>query len=477
MARLLAIVTVFVLIAVAVNFAFKKEGSADSPVVPPIADDAGPEIIPARRTATEAPVAPATSGSDEIQTIDNDSIEAPAMSIAVEDVGEDEILLGTNELTAGIPGDGPLTVDEIRAWLDDPRNHMVLKPTLPKGLAAGAGQIAGIDENPLTRAKIELGRQIYFDTRISVDNTISCASCHDPANGYAKDTQFGVGVGGQLGGRNSPVAYNRILSAAQFWDGRAASLEDQAIGPMANPIEMGNTHEVVVNTLGGLESYRIQFEKIFADGMTIENAGRALASFERAIVTGPTPWDYYVELRDFEQAYAADLEDLEILKEDDPEFYDEYMALKQGAEANPLNESAQRGGELFFGDKAGCTQCHVGANFADELYHNLGVGMAAAEPDIGRMEVTRDEKDRGAFKTPTVRNITQTAPYMHDGSVATLAEVVELYNKGGEPNANLSDKIKPLKLTDQEKADLVAFMEALTGEFPAVETGRLPPNN
>ncbi|MGD9636348.1 MAG: cytochrome-c peroxidase [Pirellulales bacterium] len=387
----------------------------------------------------------------------------------------EEIQLGTPELTAGIPGSGEtLSDEEIKTWLDDPKNHVVLTPTLPLGLLAGAAQITGLDANPLTRAKIELGRQLFFDPRLSKDATISCASCHHPDFSYAKNTQFGEGVGGQLGGRNSPAAYNRILTSVQFWDGRAATLEEQAKGPIANPIEMSNTHDVCVSYLAEIPGYKLQFEKIFPDGVNIENVAKAIASFERTLVTAPTPWDYYEQLRDFKKAYAADLEDLEALKEDDPDLYDEYMTLKAASDAHPISESAIRGGELFFSDKTACTACHVGANFTDELYHNLGVGMDAAKPDVGRMEVTKNEKDRGAFKTPTIRNVSLTGPYMHDGSQKTLAEVVEWYDKGGHPNPNLDEKIKPLKLTAEEKADLVAFMEALTGDLPKVESGRLP---
>ena len=218
-------------------------------------------------------------------------------------------MLGEADLLSGIPGEGTLKVEEIKAWIDDPKNHAVLKPTLPLGLAAGAGQIAGVDENPLTRAKIELGRQLYFDPRLSKDGTISCASCHAPEFGYAKNTQFGVGVGGQLGGRNSPVAYNRILSGPQFWDGRAASLEEQAVGPIANPIEMSNTHDACVACLGNVEGYRTQFEKIFPDGVTIDNVAKAIASFERALVTGPAPWDYYEVYKTYSDSYKEDLAD------------------------------------------------------------------------------------------------------------------------------------------------------------------------
>ena len=154
-------------------------------------------------------------------------------------------------------------------------------------------------------------------------------------------------------------------------------------------------------------------------------------------------------------------------------FAAKFAAAKAGAEAHPMSDSAKRGRDLFFG-KANCTACHVGANLADEKYHNLGVGMAEGEPDLGRFVVTKNELDKGAFKTPTIRNVALTAPYMHDGSQATLEEVVEWYDKGGHPNPNLSDKIKPLKLTDAEQADLVEFMKACTSDTTPVEAGRLP---
>jgi len=387
----------------------------------------------------------------------------------------------------GIPGEGELTAAQIEVWLDDPQSHVTLKPELPLGLAAGAAEIQGLDANPLTRAKIELGRQLYFDTRLSGDNTISCASCHDPVLGFAKDTQFGVGVDGQQGGRNSPVAYNRILSGPQFWDGRAESLEAQAVGPIANPIEMANTHEACVETLQGIAGYVQQFEAVFDEGVTIDNVGKALATFERAIVTGPAPWDYYQEVAAFEKSYKDDLEFIEEeqakdqpdLEDEDLELWDEYTQLKEPLVANAISASAIRGGQLFFSDKAGCTACHLGANFTDEKYHNLGVGMAADNPsdktDWGRFAETNDEKDRGAFKTPTVRNVSLTGPFMHDGSQKTLEEVVEWYAQGGHPNPHLSEKIKKLDLTDQDKKDLVAFMaEGLRSEFPKIQSSRLP---
>lgn len=402
-------------------------------------------------------------------------VAVAALTLHADEKRPSTVILGSPELTAGIPGKGPLTTEQIKKWLANPVNHQPLEVELPLGLDVGRSAISIPKDNPLTRAKIELGRQLYFDPRLSSDGTISCASCHAPDQGYGAHTRFGVGVRGQEGGRNSPVSYNRILSSVQFWDGRAATLEEQAKGPIANPIEMANTHDACLECLKGIEGYRLQFEAIFGtDGMNIDNVAKAIASFERAIVTGPSPADYYEPLRAFAAAFPDYVEDLKAFEEDDPDSFAKYMQLKRASDAHPMNHSARRGRELFFGQKAGCTACHVGANFTDEKYHNLGVGMDAKEPDLGRYVVTKDEKDKGAFKTPTIRNVALTAPYMHDGSQQTLEEVVEWYDKGGHFNPHLSDKIKKLNLTKEEKADLVAYMKALTGEFPQMETGRLP---
>ncbi len=391
------------------------------------------------------------------------------------------VRLGEGDLLTGIPGDGPLTVAEVRAWLGDLANHRELLPLLPMGLDEGAADLPSLSDNPLTRAKIELGRQLYFDPRLSKDGTVSCASCHSPEHGFAFPTRFGVGIEGQQGTRNSPTAANRLLSREQFWDGRADSLEAQAVGPMSNPIEMGFTHEAVVEVCERLTGYRVQFERLFDEGVTIENVGKAIASFERVIVSGPSPWDHHRRLKKFEAAFEA--EDL------DDELATELDALQQAATDAPLSQAAVRGAGLFFGDRTGCTQCHAGANFSDERYHNLGVGLEAlgelredeAIPaeleealDWGRYAITKRDEDRGAFKTPGLRNVAQTAPYLHDGSAATLAEVVALYVEGGHANPFLSPLLEPLDLSEEEQADLVAFLESLTGDWPAVETGRLP---
>jgi cytochrome c peroxidase len=415
---------------------------------------------------------PANVGASTPKT-DKPASEPTQTSPATEPAGKSadqpsKVLLGSPELTAGIPGEGHLSVAQIENWLADPKNHEVLNVELPLGLSLGVIPADVLAANPLTRAKIELGRQLYFDTRLSSNNTVSCASCHHPDHGYAKETQFGVGVDGQMGGRNSPVSYNRILSRAQFWDGRAPSLEAQAVGPIANPIEMGNTHEKAVATLAAIPGYKLQFEKIFGDGgTTIDNVGKAIAAFERAIVTGPSPYDYYERIVPFLKLTEEDFAD-------DAELKAEYEAKLADSKTHPMSESAIRGKDLFFSERINCAHCHVGANFADELYHNLGVGMDKAEPDLGRFNVSKEEKDKGAFKTPTTRNVAFTAPYMHDGSLKTLLEVVEHYNKGGTPNPTLSPKVKKLDLTEQEKLDLVAFMEACSGAFPIVNQGRLP---
>ncbi len=390
-------------------------------------------------------------------------------SLAVENVK-----LGDPSLTSGIPGAGPLQRAEIQKFLSNPANHVELVVELPEGLSAGKEAVFIPADNPLTRAKIELGRQLYFDKRLSVDGTISCADCHHPTTGYGAHTQFGVGVKGQTGNRNSPTSFNRILSKAQFWDGRAGSLEEQAVGPIANPIEMGNTHAAVMKFISANEGYRMQFEKVFGGTPTIDHVGKAIAAFERTLVTGASPYDYYEPLRKFEEAFAEQLEDIETLKEDEPDLYNKYVALKKQSDAHPMSESAKRGRDLFFSTKSNCSACHVGANFSDELYHNLGVGMDAKDPDLGRYTQTKLDKDKGAFKTPTLRNVELNPPYMHDGSQKTLEEVVDWYVKGGHPNPFLSDKIKKLELTDQDKADLVAFMKALTGPLPKVVEARLP---
>ena len=286
------------------------------------------------------------------------------------------------------------------------------------------------EDNPMTPAKVELGRQLFFDGRLSSDGTVSCATCHNPVMGFTDGRETSMGTEAQVGGRSAPSVLNLAYATnGLFWDGRAASLEEQAIGPIANPIEMSNTHENVVARLNTIPGYREQFEHVFGSReVTIENVGKAIATFERTIIAGNAPWDRFVK-----------------------------------GEEDALSEEARRGYELFQ-DKANCIRCHAGFNLTNNQFHNIGVGFDGPDPDLGRYEFTGAEGDQGRFKTPTLRALRYTAPYMHDGSQQTLEEVIEYYDRGGNPNPYLDMEIMPLELTEQEKGDLLALLDAFEGE-------------
>ncbi|MFN8007234.1 MAG: cytochrome c peroxidase [Terriglobia bacterium] len=312
-----------------------------------------------------------------------------------------------------------------------PKGPTPYKIALPAGLDSESMSIP--KDNPLTEEKIKLGKKLYFDKKLSVDQTIACASCHIPEKGFADPSQFSSGVGGKKGGRQAPTVINRVFSTKQFWDGRAASLEEQALGPVQNPVEMAMPNlDEVIKRLKTDPSYLEMFKAAFPpDGaITDIHIAQAIASFERTVVSGNSP-------------------------------FDRFMA----GDKTAMSESAQRGYAIFKDEKKGnCETCHVGHNFTDENYNNIGVGMAAKDPDLGYYKITKLEGHKGAFKTPTLREIASTAPYMHDGSEKSLEEVVEFYNKGGHKNKWLSTKIKPLHLTKQEQQDLVEFLKALSGE-------------
>jgi cytochrome c peroxidase len=315
--------------------------------------------------------------------------------------------------------------------VEPPKGPTPYKLTFPLGLSAESAVIP--KDNPLTVEKIKLGKRIYFDKQLSIDRTLSCASCHIPEKGFADPNQFSSGVGGKKGGRQAPTVINRVFSARQFWDGRAESLEQQALGPMQNPIEMAMPSiDEVIGRLKADAGYVAEFQAAFPPegSITAGNVAKAIASFERTVLSGNSPFDRF-----------------------------------QAGDRSAMSEAAQRGYALFKDEKKGnCETCHASFNFTDENYNNLGVGMAAAKPDMGRYAETRLEGHQGAFKTPTLREIASTAPYMHDGSQKTLEEVVEFYNKGGHRNKWLSTKVKPLRLTKQEQQDLVEFLKALSGE-------------
>ncbi|MFQ5776876.1 MAG: cytochrome-c peroxidase [Terriglobia bacterium] len=299
-------------------------------------------------------------------------------------------------------------------------------------------------ENPATAETVALGRKLYYDPILSVDDSVSCASCHHPSFGFSDGKSFSVGVGGKLGGRNAPTVINAAYFTTQFWDGRAPSLEKQAEGPVQNPVEMAHTLEGVAQKLSTHPTYPAEFEKAFGlRRITYEMAEKAIATFERTVLAGNSPFDRW--------HYA-------------------------GAE-DAVSEAVKRGFEVFRSpDKGNCAACHtVGekdALFTDNKFHNLGVGATtsvtgeAELSDLGRYEVTKQEADKGAFKTPSLRNIAQTAPYMHDGSLQTLKDVIDFYIGGGNSNPHLDGEIHVLDhLSGRERDDLLAFLESLTGKF------------
>lgn len=301
---------------------------------------------------------------------------------------------------------------------------------------AGLPEVKHPADNLPTPEKIELGRQLYFDPRLSSDGAVSCATCHDPNKGWSNGEAVATGIGNLKGGRNSPTIINSAYYTLQFWDGRAKTLEDQALGPIQNPIEMNMKMDVVVKNLNDLSGYREQFQKVFGTDVTEQGIAKAIAAFERTVLSGDAPYDRF-----------------------------------QAGDKAALSEAAQRGLKLFNG-KANCKACHSGPSFTDSAFHNIGLDSA----DEGRMAISKLPGDKGAMKTPTLRDIAKTAPYMHHGKLNTLEEVVAHYNKGGNNNPQQDEEIFPLKLSDQELADLVTFMKEglASSKYPHVEKPKLP---
>lgn len=335
---------------------------------------------------------------------------------------------------------------------------------VPKGLPPLTPNAVVPAANPMTVAKIELGKQLYFDPRVSLNGTVSCATCHNPEKGWTDNLPTTIGIGGASNGRNSPTVLNTVYSKVMFWDGRAPSLEAQAQGPVQAATEMGDqTHQQIVEKLRKIPGYREQFMKVFGTDVNMDGFAKAVAAFERTALSGNSKYDKYA---------SGDMQ--------------------------ALSESAKRGMMLFglrldFEDeyqpegvvlkKANCSSCHIGVNFSDDQFHNIGVGADknGKLADLGRWNAeavgAKNPASIGAFKTPILRDITRTGPYMHDGSETTLEQVVEYYNRGGNANPYLSKDMKPLNLTDQEKKDLVEFMKSLDGEIIPVALPKLPPGN
>jgi len=291
------------------------------------------------------------------------------------------------------------------------------------------------ESNPLTPEKVALGRRLFHDPVLSRDFTVACATCHDSRRAFSDALPKAVGIAGQVLGRHAPALLNRGYGRAFFWDGRASSLEEQALQPIQNPSEFGGTLEDAVARLAGHANYPALFRAAFGREPNAEDLGRALASYVRTILAAESPADRFM-----------------------------------AGDSSALSPQA-RDGLLLFRGKANCFACHVSPLFTDEQFHNTGVAWRDAKfADFGRGGATGKKEEFGAFKTPTLREVARTAPYMHDGSLASLEEVVEFYDRGGNPNPRLDAEIQPLKFSAEEKQALLAFLRSLSG---TLREGRL----
>ncbi|HKQ85200.1 MAG TPA: cytochrome c peroxidase [Candidatus Acidoferrales bacterium] len=283
-------------------------------------------------------------------------------------------------------------------------------------------------DNPVTPAKIALGQRLFNDYRLSGDETVACKSCHDPQHAFSDQRMASLGIYGRHGTRRVPRLINRGYGTSFFWDGRASTLEEQVLQPIANPNEMGMTVDEVVQRIKADPSYRRDFKRAFKSQPSSQNVAQALASYVRSILSGNSPYDRYVS-----------------------------------GDPTALTAGQQRGLELFRG-KANCIACHSGPNFTDEKFHNTGIGWRGNSfDDDGRFAVTHNEADRGAFKTPTLRDVADSAPYTHQGRLSTLKDLIDFYDAGGNPNPNLDPQLHPLHLSEQEKKDVIDFLGALNG--------------
>jgi cytochrome c peroxidase len=313
------------------------------------------------------------------------------------------------------------------------------------------------EDNPLTPEKVELGKLLFFDARLSADGSLACVSCHLPDEGWATHTPLSPAYPTNMERRLSPTLINVAYNKTLLWDGRAGALEKQALGPIQNPLHMNQNLDLLIEKLRAIPDYVTRFQQVFGTSVSPEGLGKALAAFERTLVTRNAPFDRYME-----------------------------------GDQQAMSEPALRGMELFKG-KARCILCHNGPNFTDSQFHKLGVPEAPllAHPlvqaslrfdakrmkvqeydqvteDLGRYLVTKEEQDKGAFKTPTLRNVTQRDPYMHNGVFQSLEDILDFYDRGGGAVSGKSPLIQPLGLTAQDKRDLLAFLQTLTGELSII---------
>jgi cytochrome c peroxidase len=279
-------------------------------------------------------------------------------------------------------------------------------------------------DNKPSKKRIELGKKLFFDPILSKDSSISCASCHNPEFAFSDAKKLSTGIKNQIGERNAPAIFNIAYHSSFFRDGGVISLENQALAPITNPKEMDMDLALLISKLEKNQEYIQLFDQAYQTKPSVYSLSRAIAAFERTILSGESVYDQYISLHD----------------------------------TNLLSSSAKRGLDIFNG-KAQCNQCHGGFNFSNQKFENNG--LYETYTDMGRFRITTNNQDIGKFKVPSLRNLSYTAPYMHDGSMATLEEVIEHYNIGTKKNRNQSKFVKPLALTNQEKEDLIQFLLSL----------------
>lgn len=374
---------------------------------------------------TDAPTTPEESGPGSAGPGSGDT----GSGVASDDHGEGSGTKSESENAAGSgTASGATGDEEAGAAKSQPSNLTPVNVEVPLGLPP----VPIPDDNPMTAEKIALGKKLYFDKRLSKDGTISCATCHDPQLAWTEHRPTSEGIEGQVGDKNSPTVINSAYAPEQFWDGRADSLEEQALGPMENPIEMGHSLDAIIDELAEVEEYEESFQEVFGTTVTREGMAKAIAAYERTILSGNSPYDQY----------------------------------KEGDE-NALTEAQQRGLKTF--EDVGCATCHTPPLFSNYGYYNAGIGMDKDPPDAGRKNVTGEDRDVGKFRVPMLREVVDTHPYYHDGSVETLEEAVEIMATGGKENDNLSAIFRGISsqdVSDQDQQDIVEFLKSLSGDYP-----------
>lgn len=296
------------------------------------------------------------------------------------------------------------------------------------------------EDNPMTAEKVALGKMLYFDTRLSKDGTIACATCHDPALAWTDNSATSTGIGGQSGSANAPTVINAAYATSQFWDGRAASLEEQALGPIENPLEMGHQLDGVVAALNAIPEYKGRFQAVFGTEATAEGIAQAIAAFERTVLSGNSPYDRF-----------------------------------RAGDESALTADQRAGLELF--DSAGCSTCHTPPLFSNYRFYNAGIGMDKQEPDPGRSAVTHDDADFGKYRVPPLREVASTEPYFHDGSCRSLEEAVAVMAAGGYANEHQAEMLQAVaakSLSADDQAKILEFLKSLSGEYPIVDAPELP---